>query len=210
MSPSSPLTDRDYQRLSDTLQRFQSAGCMNLEQLDGFFTALQAGPDIIRPEECLPLILGEAFDDERAFPSGKALEHFVGLLLGHWQDIARSLARQEGFQPWLEENDLGEVKGNDWAEGFAEAMQLMQDDWNLLFDDEDNASLLEPIMLLAFERHPDPDMRPRFDNGQLEERDQLLAAISPSVHGIHAYFSRLRAAMEAELAAEEADQTRPD
>lgn len=93
-----PLSEQEYQRLSATLARFADHGCMNLERLDGFFAALLAGPEAIRPAECLPLILGDAFDDESAFPSEKALEQFVSLLRGHWQDIAEALKHGE-FQP---------------------------------------------------------------------------------------------------------------
>jgi uncharacterized protein len=32
---------------------------MNLEQLDGFLAALICGPDIVRPSEYLPVILGD-------------------------------------------------------------------------------------------------------------------------------------------------------
>ena len=197
-----PLTDSDYQRLSAILQRFTRLQCMNLEKLDGFFTALLSGPEAIRPTECLPLILGEAFDDEQAFRSEKELEKFVSLLMGHWLDIAHTLQQDEEFQPWLDADDHGVVNGNDWAEGFVEGMQLQQDDWNLLFDDAEHAPALEAIMALAFERHPDPEMRPLIDSTQ---REQWLAAISPAVQEIYRFFAEIRAAMEAELQRDEAD-----
>ena len=40
-----PLTDADYDRLADALNRFHGECAMNLEQLDGFFAALICGPD---------------------------------------------------------------------------------------------------------------------------------------------------------------------
>jgi uncharacterized protein len=98
------------------------------------------------------------------------------------------------------------VHGNDWAEGFVEGMQLQQDDWNLLFDDADHAGALEAIMALAFERHPDPEMRPYLDNSDSSQREQWLAAISPAVQEIHQFFATIRAQMEAELADDEADR----
>ena len=121
------MNDADYQRLSATLTRFQPLHSMNLEQLDGFFAALLCGPEPIKPSECLPMILGDAFDDETAFTSPKALEQFVRLLMGHWLDIAHTLQDGEPFHPWLEEDEHGEVRGNDWAQGFSEGMQLLRD-----------------------------------------------------------------------------------
>lgn len=194
-----PLTEADYQRLSSTLQRFARLQCMNLEKLDGFFTALLCGPEAIKPTECLPLILGDAFDDEQAFRSEKDLEKFVALLMGHWLDIAHTLQQGAEFQPWLDADEQGVVHGNDWAEGFVEGMQLQQDDWNLLFDDAEHAAALEAIMALAFERHPDPEMRPYIDNSDSSQREQWLAAISPAVQEIHQFFAAIRAQMEADL-----------
>ncbi|MEN3032482.1 YecA family protein [Chromobacterium amazonense] len=195
--PHQALSEQDYQRLSATLSRFVDQGCMNLEQLDGFFAALLAGPEAIRPAECLPLILGDAFDDESAFPSEKALEQFVSLLRGHWQDIAEALSGGE-FQPWLDAGADGEIRGNDWCEGFVSGMELLNEDWGMLFDSPDSAPLLEPIMALGFERHPDADMRPFVDGISNEVRAELLAAISPSVHGIHDFFAGIRRQLEQE------------
>lgn len=191
-----PMTERDYQRLSSTLARFRNQQCMSLEQLDGFFTALQCGPMPIKPTECLPMILGEAFDDERAFPSEKALEQFVDLLMGHWAEIAHTLHAGEAFHPWLEADEHGVVHGNDWAQGFTEGMELLNEDWGLLFDDEEQAQVLEPIMALAFEHHPDPDMRPFLEGASPAQREQWLAGISPAVSAINAFFAAIRKEME--------------
>ncbi len=38
-----PLTDADYDRLAGVLNRFRGERALNLEQLDGFFTALICG-----------------------------------------------------------------------------------------------------------------------------------------------------------------------
>ncbi|POZ61671.1 YecA/YgfB family protein [Chromobacterium alticapitis] len=202
-----PLSEQDYQRLSSILARFSAQGCMNLEQLDGFFAALLAGPEAIRPAECLPIILGEAFDDEASFPSEKALEQFVSLLRGHWQDIADALNGGE-FQPWLEAGTDGLVRGNDWCEGFVSGMELLNDDWGLLFDSPGHAPLLEPIMALGFERHPDAEMRPFIEDLSEPQRAELLSAISPSVHGIHDFFAAIRRQLEQEEQASESHSRR--
>ena len=199
-----PLSDADYQRLAATLNRFLPQQGMNLERLDGFFAALLCGPEQIKPTECLPAIIGDAFDDDAAFTSDKALEQFVRLLGGHWLDIAATLREAGGFQPWLDADAAGEIRGNDWAEGFAEGMQLLNEDWGLLFDDPEQAPLLEPILTLAFERNPDPEVQvPALTP---EQREQCLAALSDAVHGIYRFFAAIRQQLEQEEEALERQQ----
>lgn len=187
-----PLTDRDYQRLAATLTQFKDQQSMNLEQLDGFFTALLCGPMPLKPAECLPMILGDAFDDETAFPTSKALEQFADLLLGHWLDISATLREGRPFHPWLQEDENGEVHGNDWAQGFIDGMQLMHDDWAMLFDDAVAAQHLEAIMALAFEHHPDEDMRPYLEGADENQHTAWLSEISPSVTAIYRFFAAIR------------------
>jgi uncharacterized protein len=196
-----PLTDRDYQRLGSTLARFKDQQCMSLEQLDGFFTALLCGPMPLKPADCLPMILGDAFDDEEAFPTEQSLDRFAKLLLRHWFDIADTLRENTPFHPWLDEDEAGAVHGNQWAQGFCDAMQLMPEDWALLFDDEQAAAHLEPIMALAFEQQPDDEMRNYLDTAGEEQRQAWLAEITHSVQAIHAFFADIRQ----ELSQEEVD-----
>jgi uncharacterized protein len=187
-----PLSDRDYQRLAASLARFKDQQCMSLEHLDGFFTALLCGPMPLKPADCLPMIMGDAFDDETSFPTTQSLDRFAELLLRHWVDIANTLREGRAFHPWLQEDESGAVHGNEWALGFVDGMQLLHDDWTLLFDDAQHAPLLEAIMALAFEHHPDEDMRPYLDDASPEQRQAWLAEISPSVSAIYAFFAALR------------------
>lgn len=191
-----PMTEQDYQRLGETLSRLAPQGAMSLEKLDGFFAALHAGPEAIKPADCLPTILGAAFDDEAAFASPKVLEKFVTQVMGHWLEIARTLANGEDFYPWLDADEHGVVHGNDWAEGFSEGMQILYDDWTLLFDDAEAAGALAPIMALAFEHHPDPEMRPFLDGASAEQKAEWLGEISASVAQIYRFFAALRQEME--------------
>lgn len=198
-----PLSEQDYQRLETILQRFAAQGAMNLEQLDGFLAALLAGPESLPPQDCLPLILGEAFDDDDAFHNPKELERFARLVSGHWHDIAHAL-QHDNFAPWLTADADGEVHGHDWAEGFYQGMQLMAEDWQLLFDDAEHAPALAPILALAFERHPDPEMRPFIDGASREQKDAWLGEIGSAVPAIHRFFAAIRARIAAEIEADEA------
>ena len=198
MKPVSPLTDKDYQRLSATLQRLAAQGAMSLEKMDGFFAALLCGPEALPPAACLPLVLGAAFDDDDSFTSAKSLEQFVALLGRYWQEISHTLRQGEAFHPWLEANADGVVLGNQWADGFSEGMRLFNDDWAQVFDHPALSLALAPIMALAFEHDPDPDMRPFLGEVTPAQREAWLAEITPAVGSFHAFFSAHRAALEAE------------
>ena len=193
-----PLSDKDYQRLSATLTRLAPQGAMSLEHMDGFFTALLAGPEALSATATLPLVLGPAFDDHESFTSVKALEQFVDLVGRHWRDIADTLRNGAEFQPWLEEDAAGEVRGNDWAEGFSAGMQLFNDDWAEVFDHPQLGEALAPIMALAFERDHDPEMRPFLGEVDEVRRAEWLGAIGPAVSALYGFFSARRAALAAE------------
>ena len=45
-----PLTDVELDRLSEVLKRFSDKRAMNLEQLDGFLSALICCPDLVPPQ----------------------------------------------------------------------------------------------------------------------------------------------------------------
>lgn len=192
------MTEQDYEKLGSLLAKLMPQGAMSLEQLDGFLAALHAGPEALGPSDCLPTILGEAFDDDEAF-TPKQLDRFMQLITGHWRDIGHTLSAGEAFHPWLEADEQGVVSGNDWAIGFREGMEIFHDDWNLLFDDEANADALTPIMALAFEHEPDSEMHAYLADITQDERDSLLAEIGPNVGRIYQFFAGLRAEM---LAAE--------
>src|SRR3954462_10406448 len=87
-----PLTDADYDRLADALNRFHGDRAMNLEQLDGFFAALICGPNPVHPSEYLPEIWGGGeMADEEAFASQQQLKDFLDLVMRHWNAIAETL-----------------------------------------------------------------------------------------------------------------------
>jgi uncharacterized protein len=48
------LTDAELDRLAEFLSKSRGGQAMNIEELDGFFAALIAGPDLVPPSEYLP------------------------------------------------------------------------------------------------------------------------------------------------------------
>jgi uncharacterized protein len=189
---SQPLTDAEFERLSGVLHRFDNKSPMNLEQLDGFLAALISGPVTVPPSEYLPKIMGDDMDLEDTFDGQTVLQDFLSLLMRHWNVIADTLQSDEVFLPLLLEGEDGITHANDWATGFHRGMELRRDQWAALLDDEEHGGLLVPILALAHENDPDPDMRPYKEQISAERREKLIVGAAAGVTGIYRYFEAQR------------------
>ena len=185
------LTDAEFDRLGAFLEAC-GPDAMNLEMLDGFFTALVCGPDLMLPSEFLPEILGQ-----RAFESIPEAEVLFDLLWRHWASIALELLHicgpDEVYAPFLHEDEQGRLLGNDWARGFIRVVEMNPTAWQELLPwpgKDDSTALLLPMLWLAHEHAPDSAHRPPALT--LEQRDELLALMVGSVTLIYQHFSPLR------------------
>jgi uncharacterized protein len=80
---SQPLTDAELERLTTVLKRFGDKRAMNLEQLDGFLSALICCPDLVPPSEYLPEIWGGDIVLEDEFSAQPILNEFLSLIMRH-------------------------------------------------------------------------------------------------------------------------------
>ena len=151
-----PLTDAEFERLSEILGRFDNTQPMNLEHLDGFLAALICGPEIVHPSEYLPVICGDDMVLEGSFGAQSVLQDFLSLIMRHWNVTADTLHSGDVFLPLLLEDDEGVTHANDWASGFRRGMEFHKDQWAALLSDEQHGGLLVPIFALAHEHVPDP------------------------------------------------------
>jgi hypothetical protein len=87
-----PLSDAEFEKLQEVLQRFGKKRAMNLEQLDGFLAALICGPDDVPPSDYLPVIWGGEMINEDDFASQPIFQQFVSLLIRHRNAIAHTLS----------------------------------------------------------------------------------------------------------------------
>jgi hypothetical protein len=93
------LTDAELDRLSDYLKSCKGGRAMNIEQLDGFFAALIAGPETVMPSECYPEVFGGRMSDTSEFGSLDEANEILGLMIRHWNTIARTLNKGEVYGP---------------------------------------------------------------------------------------------------------------
>lgn len=192
--------DDHYDQLSQFLDQFHHEQAMNLEMMDGFFSALHCSPEITLPSAYLSEIWGgDELSDDEAFESEQQLKIFIELVLRHWNDVLHRLRDEEVFLPILLSDETGDYfNGNDWAEGFLRGMSYHRADWSSLLNDENEGGLV-PIFALFHEHDPDPSMRPYKEPVSEELREKLLVNLAAGVTRIYRYFEPQRK-MVAQLA----------
>jgi uncharacterized protein len=181
------LTDAEYDRLAALLDRFPGEDAMDAEEMDGFFAALISGPVTIPPSVYLGEIWG---GEETPFGTAGDFEDFLNLAMRHWNFVARVLASRDlTFLPWLMVEEGEEVpRGNRWAQGFPRGVSLCRAEWEELFEDEDKFAILLPVLALAHENDPDPELRSWKNPPDRELREKLLAGLSVATQKLDDYF----------------------
>jgi uncharacterized protein len=149
---SEPLTETELERLNEFLKSYKGGNAMNIEEMDGFFSALIAGPEVVMPGEYLPELFGSETPDTHAFSSLAEANEILGLLMRHWNSIAGTLSKDEVYLPPLLKDDNGLERGNDWAQGF---ISLRFDAWAELLNDQDQGGCMIPMLMLYHEHDED-------------------------------------------------------
>jgi len=98
-SQNDSLTDTELDRLGDFLKSCKGGRAMNVEQLDGFFAALIAGPEMVMPSEYYREVFGGEMSDTCNFANLNEANEILGLLMRHWNTIAGTLSKDEVYAP---------------------------------------------------------------------------------------------------------------
>jgi uncharacterized protein len=181
---STSLTEQELDRLHDFLDAGPAA--MNLETMDGYFTALLCGPVMVSPNEALQQVLGDAV----VFESNDEAEEIIKLVMRHWNWVAselhRTLTEEHVYLPVLLEDEHGVARGNDWANGFMRGVQARRGSWDDLLTDDSEVGSLLPMMMLVHEDDPEPQMKaPPIDD---EKRKELLIAMVAGAMRAYRYY----------------------
>jgi uncharacterized protein len=165
---------------------------MSLESLDGFLVALICGPEVITPDEYLPLIWGDENAGAYSPPSAELLE----LINRHWSAIADTLRTTVDalslYWPILSVAEDGIIYGNDWALGFLCGVSMRLEAWDELLQCDEFGGPLALIMTLAYEHDPDSAKRP--PPLPVEHREALLFEMIVGLTSIYRYFEPHRSA----------------
>ncbi|MGR8935892.1 MAG: UPF0149 family protein [Gammaproteobacteria bacterium] len=174
------LSPHELNRLGAFLHRFP--GSMNLETMDGFFSALICVPQTV----IINSICSKVWGRKAKFNDIEEAYEIANLIVRHWNSILQTLNQGDLYHPLLLQDKAGVIHANDWACGFNLGMCYSNENWDELFRNERHKGWIFPIIALAFEHHPDPVMRPDFiDNAQ---RQLLIVDLRISLKNLHDYF----------------------
>ena len=159
---------------------------MNIEELDGFFSALIAGPEIVPPSEYIPEMFGSEPSEAHPFESVEQANEILGLLMRHWNDVAGALSKGDAHLPVLLEDESGMAHGTDWARGFIRGTRLRHDGWAELLADDDHGECMIPMLLLYHEQDEDPAMRPEPIGA--EQREKVIESMAAGLVAAYRFF----------------------
>ena len=82
-----PLTDAELDRLGDFLKSCKGGKAMNLEELDGFFAALIAGPETVMPSEYNREVFRGEMGETCEFSNVDEAREILNLMMRHPKDF---------------------------------------------------------------------------------------------------------------------------
>jgi uncharacterized protein len=185
-SQNEPLTEAELDRLRQFLKNCRGGKAMNIEEMDGFFAALVAGPEIVMPSEYLREVFGSETEETYRFENLEEANDILAPMMRHWNGIAGTLSKGEVHLPLLLEDASGVAHGNDWARGFIRGTRLRHDGWAELLADDNHGGCMIPMLTLYHEHDEDPAMRPK-PLGP-EQRARVIESMAAGVLGAYGYF----------------------
>ncbi len=159
---------------------------MNLEELDGFFAALIAGPELVPPSEYLPEVFGGETSETCKFDSLDDANEVLGLMMRQWNTIAYALNRGDVHVPLLLEDENGVCAGNAWSRGFIRGTGMRREAWAELLNDEEQGGCMIPALMLYHEHDQDPELRPAPIGP--EQREEIIVHMAAGVVRAYRYF----------------------
>jgi uncharacterized protein len=146
------------------------AAAANLSMLDGFVTAIVAGPVSMDPPEWICPLLGIRID---AFNHGDTPEFAAisAVALRHNRIVETLSAAPKTFEPIFVSKPNRDIDAVPWCQGFYAAMKLRWSAWSPLRNPSDiHYGLLLPILLHCADNHGCPFLDPPNTGQQTEQR----------------------------------------
>jgi uncharacterized protein len=185
-----PLSLEEIEELEDFLASDSTPDeCMtSMDMLDGYMTALIAGPEVPHPDIWISYIWDQENGEEPAYLSDDEASIVREYLLRHMNSIAMQFEEDpEDFLPlyerreYMDEDDMA-FAVEDWALGFTMGMELTHESWKPFFNDDETAVLAFPMFVLG--RITDD-----YDSMSDDDRDDLVRRMPDFVIRIHDYWS---------------------
>ena len=170
------------------LEKILSPCKISIEQLDGFFAALNISTELLMPNDYFPYIFG---DDGPQFDSMEEAQSTLNLIMGLWNDVANRF-QEELFFPLLKDDGLQSPGINDWAQGFLDGIKFSHGFEELLHDETKEGHMV-PLFIFAYEHHEDPELKPFQEPMSTEQREKIFQHMVASVNVMYRYNLQLRA-----------------
>lgn len=187
-----PLAEREFSDLALLLANSSIGNAMSVEELDGFFAGLLAGPPIAKPCQYWPVVLGKDVGDPCTLDYIRTTTVLLPLFARHWYTIAQTLDSGSVHLPYLAGDSLGSSTGRDWARGFMRAVELQAPGWQILIASDEHAAAVVPMMILAHEDDPNPLLQSA--PMSVEAREELIKLMAVGLIRAHRYFAPSRSA----------------
>lgn len=174
------LMDRIDEDEVESAEEEMDEGIFDISSLDGFFTAIVSGPNIVQPSKWLPAIWG---DFEPEWESEAEFEEIFSLLVRHMNGITGMLIETpDEFEPIFMENELDGRRYlivDEWCWGYMQGVALDEASWHV----PDISQQLEAIAVFGEETGWD-----KLEKMNLEEVERRQGLIAPAALHIHAYW----------------------
>ena len=170
------LSEAEIDWLHECLRHTHAA--INIEQLDGFCTALAVSPVAVSPRDALAEIWG---DEVPTFDNAEQADFTIDLIKRHRGSIARRL---EAHRPLAAIMADAELPANKWADGFMRGVSMRMEVWDRrLPHDEQLTSFLGHILMLAVSAEVAES-----DGITKDERAKMVENLSLAVLGLFVYW----------------------
>lgn len=180
-SPSSPLREAELAELDELLEAADRDSAMMLEEVDGLCAALACVPGDTTDEAWQSLAMGCERDQARARLGEARLQRLLNLLGQHRRSVAQRLQESGHFRAAIGRDPSGHALADAWAIGFLRGIELNEDAWADVQDDERYAEIFELLYRFALEgadpqaiQGSDGDDTPNVDPIAEDEREALV------------------------------------
>lgn len=172
-----------FRRLDGALADLPVEEPMLLTELDGFLTGLLVCPEMIPTDAWMTAIWGVETDGVPPFEDPLDVQWFVKAVTARHDEIARDLARGK-LQPILDIDERnGDVLWEYWIDGFAEAIALRPEAWDVLSGSPEGAEAWSRVMALIAIARDESDL----DSIEVNAfQDRAVAELTDSVQRLHA------------------------
>lgn len=189
-----PLTDAELDQVEQWLDSdAMPETAMDISMLDGFFTALISGPNLVHPTRALPWIWdSEEGQAQPGFETPQQFEQVVGLLMRYWNMLANTLNQNpDAYAPLIYlsgEGDAQESIIEEWCTGYMLGIALDPHGWAPMLDEPSD----EISLIMLYGTESGWEELDRLQLGPDYQRDAA-DALADCATAIHAYWRKATA-----------------